>query len=68
MLVGVFELRDTPASTMSASSQFSAADPVVMRDGEMDRVDAREIGVVHQVLAARPGLGLLAEPVLERAR
>ena len=60
-LVGVFEVRDTPASTMSASSQFSAADPVVVRDGELDRVDPREIGGVQRVLAAGPRLGLLAE-------
>ena len=37
-----------------------------MRDGEVDRVDAGEIGFVHHVLATGAGLGLLAEPVLER--
>ena len=60
MLVGVFEVRETPARTMSASSQFSGADAVVMGDGELDRVDAGEIGGVERVLAAGPALGLLA--------
>ena len=60
MLVGVFEVRETPARTMSASSQFSDADAVVMGDGELDRVDAGEIGGVEHVLAAGPALRLLA--------
>ena len=58
MLVGVFDVRETPASTMSASSQFSQPIAVVMGDGELDRVDPREIGGVQRVLAPGPRLGL----------
>jgi hypothetical protein len=32
-----------------------------MGDGELDRVDPREIGGVERVLAPRPALGFLAE-------
>ena len=67
MLVGVFEVRDTPARMMSASSQFSDADAVVMGDGELDRVDPGEIGGVERVLAAGARPGLLAELIAASA-
>ncbi len=59
-------MRDTPASTISASSQSSAMHPVVMRDGELDRVDPREIGGVQGMLAPRPRLRFLPEQARQR--
>ena len=37
-----------------------------MRDGELDRIDAAEIGVIHHVLAPRAPLGLLAQQCFQR--
>ena len=37
------------------------ADPVVMCDGELDRLDAREIGGIERMLTARSRLGFLPE-------
>ncbi len=61
MLVGVFEVRDTPASTMSASSQSSHATPSSCAIVIMDRVDPGEIGLVHHVLAPGPSDRFLAQ-------
>ena len=51
---------------MSASSQSSERDAVVVRDGELDRIDPREIGGVEHMLAPGPRLGLLAEQPRQR--
>ena len=45
---------------------FLPADPVVMRDGELDGLDAIEIGLVHRVLAAGPTMCFLAERLFQR--
>ena len=39
-----------------------------MRDGELDRLDPLEIGLIHGVLATRTAMCLLAERLLQRRR
>jgi hypothetical protein len=64
--VGVFELRETPGQDDVRRFPVFPADPVIMGDGIVDRLDPFEIGLIHDVLAARPSLGMLAQCIFER--
>ena len=51
MLVGVLEVREMPRMMMSASFEILRQLAVVVRHGEIQRIDAAEIVGVEHVLA-----------------
>ena len=58
------ELRETPASRISASSQFSQ--PTPSSCAIVNWIDALEIGLVHHVLAAGAAPRFLAQLLFQR--
>ena len=60
MLVGVFDAPGNAGENDVRLFPIFGADPVVMGDCELDRVDSGEIGCVERVLTAGAALRLLA--------
>ena len=52
--------------TVALLGEMFPADPVIMCDGVVNRIDPAEIGFIHRVLAARPGAGVLTQRIFER--